>query len=207
MTANHVQATRMYEGLAPVYDRRVRAVEGVRSEAVSLLGLNAGDTVLDVGCGTGLSFPLLEEGVGPDGAILGVDLSGDMLAKARERADAAGWGNVTLVQAAAEDADVPVEADAMLFHFTHDIMRTPAALENVFRHVKQGGGVVSAGGKWAPWWLGPANLVWWRIARRYVTTLEGYGRPWSHLETWVEDLQVRPRMLGGVYVAWGRRRR
>ncbi|MEE8549866.1 MAG: methyltransferase domain-containing protein, partial [Gemmatimonadota bacterium] len=157
----------MYERLAPGYDRRVRAVEGVRREAVSLLGLKAGDNVLDIGCGTGISFPLLEESVGPEGRIFGVDLSGDMLGKARERVDAAGWDNVTLVQSAIEDAEIPVEANAVLFHFTHDIMRTPAALDNVFRHVRPGGGVVSAGGKWAPWWLGPVNLVWWRISRRY----------------------------------------
>ena len=206
MAPNHALTRHMYERLAPGYDRRVRAVEGVRREAVSLLGLKAGDTVLDIGCGTGLSFPLLEESVGLEGRIFGVDLSGEMLGKARERVDAAGWDNVTLVQSAIEDAEIPVEADAVLFHFTHDIMRMPAALDNVFRHVRPGGGVVSAGGKWAPWWLGPVNLVWWRISRRYVTTLEGYRKPWSHLTTWVADLEVRPRMLGGVYVAWGRRR-
>lgn len=206
MTANHERARRIYERLATSYDRRVRAAGGVRREAVSLLALQPGETVLDIGCGTGLSFPLLEDGVGPEGAVVGVDLSSDMLSKARERVASAVWNNVTLVQSAIEEAELLTEADAVLFHFTHDIMRTPAALENVFRHVKPGGRVVSAGGKWAPWWTGPANLVWWRISRRYVTTLEGYAKPWSRLPRWVDDLEVRPRMLGGVYVAWGRRK-
>ena len=51
-------------------------------------GLKDGDTVVDIGCGTGLNFPLLHRVVGPNGTIIGVDLSETMLAQARHMAEA-----------------------------------------------------------------------------------------------------------------------
>src|SRR6476661_4174384 len=45
-----------------------------RHRAVHALGLRPGDSVIDIGCGTGLNFPLIEEAIGPGGQIVGVDL-------------------------------------------------------------------------------------------------------------------------------------
>lgn len=178
--------------------------ESVRREAVDLLDLKRGDVVIDVACGTGLSFPLLEERIGVEGKLIGIDLSPDMLGKARERIQQVGWQNVTLIEAAVEDATIPVPADAAFFHFTHDVMRSPAALQNVFRHLKPGARVVAAGGKRAPWWNVPVNLVMWRISRRYITTFEGFDRPWSHLDRFLSNLRVKPVLFGAGYIAWGR---
>jgi ubiquinone/menaquinone biosynthesis C-methylase UbiE len=54
-----------------------------RRRAAQRLGLNPGDRVLEIGCGTGRNLPYLREAVGPEGRIYGVDLSAGMLAKAR----------------------------------------------------------------------------------------------------------------------------
>jgi ubiquinone/menaquinone biosynthesis C-methylase UbiE len=201
-------AREKYRHIAGGYDRlgRIRLAESVRRQAVELLDLKPGDVVIDVACGTGLSFALIEEGIGSDGRIIGVDLSAEMLAKAREKVALAGWQNVTLVEAAADEAAIPVAADAIFFHFTHDVMRNPVALENVFRHAKPGTRVVSAGGKRAPWWNVPVNVVMWRISRRYITTFEGFARPWSHLKRYVPNLRVKPVLFGAGYIAWGRTR-
>jgi demethylmenaquinone methyltransferase/2-methoxy-6-polyprenyl-1,4-benzoquinol methylase len=43
--------------------------------------LTAGETVIDVACGTGLTFALIEDLIGPDGRVIGMDLSPEMLAK------------------------------------------------------------------------------------------------------------------------------
>jgi hypothetical protein len=51
--------------------------------AVAELGLRAGQTALDAGCGTGRALPHLRAAVGPDGTVLGVDLTPEMLATAR----------------------------------------------------------------------------------------------------------------------------
>ena len=50
--------------------------------AVAQLGLAAGQTVVDAGCGTGRALPLLRAAVGPSGVVLGVDLTPEMLAAA-----------------------------------------------------------------------------------------------------------------------------
>jgi len=126
-----------------------------------------------------------------------------MKPKVRCGVDSGGWQNVKLIEAAIEDAAIPAQADAVLFHFTHDAMRSPAGLENIFKHVKPGGRVVSAGGKWAPWWALPVNIYMRRVARRYVTTFEGYGKPWSLLARYVPDVQVKSALFGAAYIAWG----
>ena len=69
-----------------------------------MLGIDAlapapGQQVLDIGCGTGLNFPLLQERVGTSGTIVGIDRSAEMLRQARRRARAHGWENVILLQA------------------------------------------------------------------------------------------------------------
>ena len=74
-----------------------------RRMVVDALSLRPGDTVVEIGCGTGLNFSLLERSVGGEGKIIGMDISEAMLERARERVRAAGWRNVELVCAAASD--------------------------------------------------------------------------------------------------------
>src|SRR5262245_54883533 len=76
------------EAMAPdlirtTYDRRARWYDAIvrllsfggdreyRRRAVAALRLQPGQRVLDVGCGTGLNFRLLSEGVGPSGLVVG----------------------------------------------------------------------------------------------------------------------------------------
>lgn len=55
------------------------------------LGLRAGDAVLDVGCGPGISLLEMTEVVGPGGRLVGVDASETMIAEARRRAASRGF--------------------------------------------------------------------------------------------------------------------
>lgn len=72
---------------------------GIRRETVELAALSLGDTVLDLGCGPGVNFEMLRAAVGPDGRVVGVDLSDGMVARARDRVVENGWENVVVVQA------------------------------------------------------------------------------------------------------------
>jgi demethylmenaquinone methyltransferase/2-methoxy-6-polyprenyl-1,4-benzoquinol methylase len=78
-------ASEAYRGQAGHYDRRTDAFRQWRELLVASLPLRPGDTVLDVGCGTGLCAPLLHRQVGPTGTVIGIDESGQMLAVAADR--------------------------------------------------------------------------------------------------------------------------
>ena len=163
-----------YRRRARFYDFQLALAEPVRRRAIERLGLKRGDTVLDVGCGTGLSFELLEQRIGHDaGKIVGIEQSSDMIEQARARAERNRFENVTLITSPVEEAEIPVLADAALFHFTHDILRTPAAVANVIRHLKPGARVVATGLKWARPWALPTNLMVLQAALFSVTSLEG----------------------------------
>jgi len=200
---NRSTALRQYRSRARIYDLELFLFEPVRQRSIELLRLKNGDRVLDVGCGTGLSFTALENLVGADGSIVGIEQSPEMLERARARADDNNWRNVEFISASVEDAAIPFAADAALFHFTHDIMRTPKAVANVVSHLKPGARVVAAGLKWAPVRTMPLNLFVWNAALRSTSTLEGLARPWSNLETILQELEVEQMLGGTVYVASG----
>lgn len=90
----YARFARLYDVLSaePVY-RAGRIV------AIPALHLAPGDRVLDIGCGTGLNFPMLLEQVGPSGRVVGVDQSAQMLSAARRKCIRWNADNVTLVQA------------------------------------------------------------------------------------------------------------
>ena len=175
----------------------------LRRRVVGMLGLTPGETVLDVACGTGLSLPLLREGVGPSGRVVGVEVSPEMIGKARERVADAGWRNVTLIEAAMEEADPQARFDAALFNYTHDVLQSPRALERIFSFARPGARIAIAGIKHPPNWLFPLRLYRLLKARPYVTTFSGLERPWRLVEARLANLRVISVLLGTTYLAYG----
>ena len=114
-SAKHYDITsRLYP--VPGYPQRAQ-----RLRAAQALRLRPGDTVVEIACGTGLNFSLIEQAIGPEGRLVGVDLTDAMLAQAQHRIETNGWSNVSLVQADAADFDYPTEVDAILstYALTH----------------------------------------------------------------------------------------
>jgi demethylmenaquinone methyltransferase/2-methoxy-6-polyprenyl-1,4-benzoquinol methylase len=200
-------ALEQYRRRAHVYDLELRLFEPIRRRAMVLLELEPGQRVLDVGCGTGLSFAGLRRRVGASGRIVGIEQSPDMIAKARRRVAQNEWRNVTLVNAPVAIAAIRGRADAALFHFTHDILRDRRAVANVLRHLKPGARVVACGLKWSRPWAVGVNLAVLAAARRSVTTLEGLVEPWDHLARRLDDVRVESALAGGVFIATGIARR
>ena len=121
---------RGYAAWARVYDwfaRATASVGGVRAGGVRALDLDPGDTVVEFGCGPGVNFPALREAVGPTGRVVGVDLTGAMLDRARALVERRGWENVEFVRG---DATVPPvrSADAVLATFVTSLFPDPYAV-------------------------------------------------------------------------------
>jgi len=135
--AKHYDITsRLYP--APGYPQR-----GQRRRAVQALRLRAGDSVIDMACGTGLNFRLLQQAVGPGGRIIGVDLTDAMLARAEDRIAANGWRNVSLVQAEAAGYDFPAGINAILSTYALTQVPESAAV------IAHGAAALSGGGRLA----------------------------------------------------------
>lgn len=197
-------ALQQYRRRAGVYDRELALFEPIRRLAISKLSLRPGDVVFDVGCGTGLSLSMLKQGIGPKGHIVGIEQSPEMVAQARRRVARARWARVTLLCSPVETADIRENADAALFHFTHDILQRPEAIANVIHHLKPGARVVASGLKWAaPWLLRPVNLFVLPAALRSVTSLDGMDQPWRLLQDQLGYVNVESRLRGGAYIASG----
>jgi trans-aconitate methyltransferase len=193
-----------YSDHARSYNRRTGAFQRYRRAIVDALPVRRGQLVLDVGCGTGLCCGLLREKVGSEGGVVGIEESPEMAAVAREHIAEEGWGNVTVVQSPAEDAQIAVAADAALFCAVHDILQSPDALRNVMSSLRPGAWVAAGGGKWAAPAMVAVNVQARMLHAPYVSSFEGFDRPWTHLEQLVEDIQVREVALGSGYIMTGK---
>lgn len=111
------RTARYYDGANRLFTLIGAPIKRYRREAVAALGLNAGDTVLELGCGTGANFEMLERGIGAEGRIIGVDLTDEMLDVARRRVQHEGWRNVELVQSDIGVYTPPGELTAVLTTF------------------------------------------------------------------------------------------
>jgi demethylmenaquinone methyltransferase/2-methoxy-6-polyprenyl-1,4-benzoquinol methylase len=96
-----------------------------------------------------------------------------------------------------------VQADAALFHFTHDVLRERAAIGNVLAHLKPGARIVATGLQWAPAWAWPTNGFVLLAAMYSVTSFDGLGRPWDMLARRLSDVDVRTSLMGGIYILSG----
>lgn len=108
--------------------------------------VQAGETVLDLGCGAGLDLCLYAEKVGPTGKLYGLDLSQDMLDKARRNLTEAGFSSVEWLNASADSIPLPdrfvdlVTANG-IFNLSPD---KDAVMREVARVLKPGGRTIFA---------------------------------------------------------------
>lgn len=131
------------------------------------LGLRSGDSVLDVGCGSGSHLQTLGEAVGDRGRVLGVDFSTKMVGLARKRAADRGWRNVEVVVAdVTRDSLGHEEFEAALASFSLSAMPdVRTAVENVHSALRPGGRLFVLDLRFAP--AGPLAPMIWVLDRLY----------------------------------------
>lgn len=118
----------------------------------------------------------------------------------RQRVERHGWQNVTLVRAAIEEAALDGQADGAPFSFTHDVLQSPAALDNVLGHLRPGARVVAVGASSPARWLVPLAR---RAVARYITTMTALDRPWALLVPRLEAAKIERAALGAIYIVSG----
>lgn len=202
----------LYQKQAKGYDQSgIHGLEPWRREAVKRLELKRGDLVVDIGCGTGLNFPWLQEAVGPQGRIIGVDLTEAMLERARRRVAKEGWKNVELVQADAACYEFPAQVNGILSTFALTfIPQAKLVIQNGCRALAPGARWVVLDMAWPrawPLWFHHL-LFFFRLSRYGITGEVVRRRPWqtvwSTMRQSLVEVERQPFWMGFFYLAWGK---
>lgn len=203
----------LYRKRAPHYDfsANLYYLIGVREfayrkQAVARLRLQPGDTVVEIGCGTGLNFSLLQRYIGPTGKIICVDMTDKMLARAESRIHKEGWSNVELIHQDAAEYEFPSAAHGILSTFA--LTLCPDFDDVICR----GAEALSESGRWVvldfkrpTTWARVLTPLLLATTRPFGVTLDLADRhPWESIDRYLQDAEVEERYFGFVYIASGR---
>lgn len=177
-----------------------------RRKAVAALHLRPGDTVVEIGCGTGLNFGLLETEIGEHGTIIGVDLTDAMLDQARARIKREAWSNIELVHCEASQYEFPDEVNGIISTFALTLV---PEFDDVIR---RGAEALRPEGRWvvadlkmpSSWfkYLYPLLLP---LFRPFGVTLDLSDRhPWESIAKYLVEPTMQEYFLGFTYVAFGK---
>lgn len=182
-------AQQFYGRWADLYDSLARSTPGLgylRGRAADALGLESGDTVVEMGCGTGANLPHLRERVGPEGRVVGVDFTQGMLTRARDRIDREDWRNVHLVRADATEIEFREAPDAILATFVVGMLGDSEATVNRWAdQLAPGGRLALLDAAQTTRWFGwPVNQAFrGLVVASSPTGMEAYERaPWTVLD-------------------------
>jgi ubiquinone/menaquinone biosynthesis C-methylase UbiE len=149
-------------------------VRPTRRAVAASLDLAPGDTVVDIGCGTGANVPHLRARVGTEGHVIGVDRSPAVLAWARRLVRRRRWGNVSLVTGDAATPPVAGPVDGVCATFLLAVR--DVAVERV---VREWAARLAPGGRFVVVVAGPGDgalaPVTDRALAAYVSLFGGWG--------------------------------
>jgi ubiquinone/menaquinone biosynthesis C-methylase UbiE len=191
------KAAATYDAAADHFDDEPLAFwERIGRRTVGRLGLPAGVKVLDVGCGTGASALPAARAVGPNGSVIGVDLSARLLDRARAKARTQGLSNIDFRQAdmtALGYSDGGFDAVVSVFSvfFVPDM---EGLVRELSRMVRPGGKLAVT--TWGPRIFEPAYSRWQSAIKQERPDLYSAFNPWDR----ITDVESVRRLLrnGGV---------
>ncbi|MFO7607128.1 MAG: class I SAM-dependent methyltransferase [Desulfurivibrionaceae bacterium] len=208
------------DGLRKLYRKRAAAYDftanlyyligfreaAYRKKAVAALALEPGDTVVEIGCGTGLNFGYLLREIGESGRLVGVDLTDAMLQQAERRINRKGWRNVELIRADAAEYDFTEPVAGVISSFALTLVpEYEAVIEKGSRALGKNGRMVVLDFKLPEKW--PFRLVKFfeLITRPFGVSLDLADRkPWRTMKSCFANVSVTELYGGLVYIAVGR---
>ena len=196
----------LYGRIAGKYDLalielRLTGLERQRSEVIKNLKLDQGQTVVDLGCGTGLNLHRLVNAVGPSGRVIGVDISAVMLGEAEKKVRAAGYINVELIEADLAHYRLPPGSNGVLATFALEMVpEYDAIIERIASHLPRDGRLGLMGLKypesWPEWLVKAAVLV-----NKPFGASKDYRdfRPWISAAKHMNVVEYRELVFGAAY--------
>jgi predicted methyltransferase len=126
------------------FETESREVFALRKEIVAACQLKPGQTVADIGAGTGLFTDLFAEAVGPDGRVIAVDISRKFVDHIREKSRAQGRKNIDAVLCSADSINLPPESiDVAFICDTYHHFEFPfSTMKSLAKALRPGGVVV-----------------------------------------------------------------
>ena len=180
-----------------------------RKQPIAALDPHPGDTIVELGCGTGLNFELLQERIGPAGLLIGVDLTEAMLEKTRKRVTEK--GNVKLVHGDALEYVYLTDVDGVISTFALSLIpRCDLVIQRAATALTSGGGLalleLQIPDNW-PGWLVNVALA---SVRPFALTEEWLERrPWQTIRQEMKenlvDFNLIQRYLSTTYIVAGRK--
>ncbi|MGC9948742.1 MAG: methyltransferase domain-containing protein [Bryobacteraceae bacterium] len=151
MMLSRAETKALYDKIAKVYDLLSEHTEGpVCEEGLRMLAPQPGETVLEIGYGTGHALVWLARAVGPSGKVHGIDLSDGMMAVTESLIRHEGVADrAELRSGDATDLPYPADSmDAVFMSFTLELFDTPeipVVLAQCRRVLRAGGRIVVVG--------------------------------------------------------------
>jgi ubiquinone/menaquinone biosynthesis C-methylase UbiE len=198
---------RRYDNIArfiPLFDRVLFLPRDSRGKAVARLELTAGDSVLDIGCGTGRSLGYLHEAVGPTGRVYGIDISRGMLRQAQKSCDAHSWRNVELIECDAAEYMAPTPLNGVLFSLSYNTMpHHRAVLRRAWDQLLPGGSLVIMDAKVPPGLSGKLVLPFSLWLMKHTMLGNPLIHPWEELAELADNLEMTQRRFMSYYICRG----
>lgn len=127
--STHSSTQTFYGRWARIYDQVARRTPGigrVRRRVADACRLTGGETVVEVGCGTGANLRYLADRVGPEGTVVGIDVTPEVLRRAREATRDLDTVHVVRGDATRPPiADEPGAVDAVVATFLVGMLQIP----------------------------------------------------------------------------------
>lgn len=206
MKPYHELMEEKYHGIAKIPEFLFSFTVTIRKKAIEHLNLLPGSSVLDVGCGTGASFPYLEKVIGESGDIVGVEPSRSMIAGARKRIQDNEWDNIALYENTIEAIEISQQFDGALLFAMHDVFNSLAGLHKIHSLLKPEARIVCVGPRTQT--AGPMrifNPMLTRLFKRMALSQDNQDQPWRLVETIFKTEKIIHEMRGLIFVYVGRK--